>query len=71
MRAVLNISLPSSMAVMVDEAVVEGRYATKSEFFRDLLRTWWEGRLLSGLEKSRQELKEGKGRLLKSLKDLQ
>ena len=55
---------------MVDEEVKNGQYATRSEFFRYLLRDWMERRALSELEKSREEIKTGKGKLLKSLKDL-
>jgi len=70
MRTVINISLPVSLYQIVEEAVDEGNYASKSEFFRNLLRMWIEGRLLAGLKQSRDELKKGKGKLLKSLKDL-
>lgn len=45
-------------------------YATKSELFRDLLRMRIEGRLLRELSESREEIKNGRGRLLNSLKDL-
>lgn len=70
MRSVVNISLPISFNNVIEEAVVQGRYASKSEFFRDLLRAWMEGRLLNTLEKSREEIKSGKGKFLKSLSDL-
>jgi len=70
MRTVINISLPVSLYQIVEEAVDEGNYASKSEFFRNLLQMWIEGRLLAGLKQSRDELKKGKGKLLKSLKDL-
>lgn len=70
MRSIVNISLPFSFNEVIEEAVVQGRYASKSEFFRDLLRAWMEGRLLNSLEKSRNEIKSGKGKLLKSLADL-
>lgn len=70
MRSVVNISLPLSFNEVIEEAVVQGRYASKSEFFRDLLRAWMEGRLLNSLEKSREEIKSGKGKLLKSLANL-
>ena len=70
MRAVMNISLPKQMAVLINKEVNTGKYASKSEFVRSLLRTWMEGKLLRDLEKSRLEFKAGKGRLLKSLKDL-
>jgi Arc/MetJ-type ribon-helix-helix transcriptional regulator len=70
MRNVINISLPRELSTMVEEHVKNGKYATKSEFFRHLLRLWTEGKLLEGLIESRQELLSGRGKILKSLKDL-
>lgn len=70
MRNIINISLPDQLNEVVDEAMESGNFASKSEFFRHLLRDWTEQRLLSDLEKSKEEIKSGKGKLLKSLKDL-
>ena len=70
MRAVVNISLPIQLNKVVEGIVATGRYASKSEFFRALLRMWMEGRLVDELGKSRNELKAGKGKLLRSLADL-
>jgi len=54
----------------VKKAVKDGDYISTSEFFRDLLRDWQANRLLAELNKSREEIKAGKGKILKSLKDL-
>jgi len=70
MRTVINISLPKQLTAVVEETVASGEYASKSEFFRSLLRMWLEGRLSWELEQSRAELKAGRGKLLKTLKDL-
>lgn len=70
MRAIVNISLPVQLNSLVEKEVRTGRYTSKSEFFRSLLRLWLEGRLSGVLEESRKELKAGKGVLLKSLSDL-
>jgi len=70
MRKVINISLPVELGKIVEEHVKSGRYATKSEFFRHLLRLWTEGKLLEELNESRKELALGRGKILKSLKDL-
>jgi len=70
MRQVINISLPSAMAKTVKTAVKAGPYSSTSEFFRDLLRDWQEGRLLSELNESRIEIAAGKGKVLRSLKGL-
>lgn len=70
MRSVINISLPTTLANAVEQEVETGKYATKSEFFRTLLRNWMEERLLKDLNQSRNEIVNDKGKLLKSLKDL-
>lgn len=70
MRAIVNISLPTQLNSVVEKEVRTGHYGSKSEFFRSLLRLWLEGRLSGELEKSRKELKAGRGTLLKSLSDL-
>ena len=70
MRKIINLSVPAGMAKSIDDIVAKGNYASKSEFFRDLLRMWMEGRILKELNESREELSSGKGRVLKSLKDL-
>jgi Arc/MetJ-type ribon-helix-helix transcriptional regulator len=70
MRKVINISLPSPMVKIVKNAVKMGAYSSISEFFRYLLREWQEGRLLNDLNESREEIAMGRGKILKSLKDL-
>jgi len=70
MRSVINISLPSQLESVVEKEVKTGRFASKSEFFRSLLRMWIEGRLAGELESSREEFVSGKGKFLHSLKDL-
>ncbi len=70
MREVVNISLPKELNKTVEEIIKKEKYATKSEFFRDLLRMRIEGEILQKLIESRKELAAGKGKLLRSLKDL-
>ena len=70
MRTVVNISLPNPLNNVVEKEIAKGHYSSKSEFFRNLLRLWLEGRLAGELEESRKELRTGKGKLLKSLSDL-
>ena len=50
MRKVVNISLPEHLYREVEQDVKQGRYGTKSELFRDLLRAWKEGKL-QGVER--------------------
>lgn len=70
MRQILNISLPRELNIAVEEIVRKKKYATKSEFFRDLLRMWLEGKIIHELAESREELASGKGKPLRSLRDL-
>lgn len=70
MRNIVNISLPKEMTKDVEEAVKSGNYASKSEFFRDLLRTWKEQKLLNEIMESEREFAQGKGKILRSMKDL-
>ena len=70
MRNVINISLSEELTKVVEKAVRRGKFSTKSEFFRNLIRLWEEGKLAEELEESRRELRAGKGKLLRSLADL-
>jgi putative addiction module CopG family antidote len=70
MRSIINISLPHELKKEVDNAVKSGKYATKSEFFRALIRLWQEEKLLQELRESQKEIAQGKGKVLKSFKDL-
>ncbi len=70
MRYVVNISLPEKMVKAVEDGVKKEHFSSKSEFFRALLRSWMEEKLAKELKESREEFFGGKGKLLKSLKDL-
>ena len=70
MRSIINISLPQVLKEDVEKAVKSGGYASKSEFIRDLMRLWKEEQILQDLRQSQQEIASGKGKVLKSLRDL-
>lgn len=70
MRNIINISLPEDMVKSVQKAMKKEHFSTKSEFFRMLVRLWMEGKFATELEESRKELRQGKGKLLTSLKQL-
>jgi len=70
MRSVINISVTKDIKTRVEHAVKNGGYATKSEFFRELVRDWHEQQILKELRASQNALKAGKGTVLKTLKDL-
>ena len=70
MRTTLNISMPVSLKKSVDRAVKEGRYASVSEFFRDAIRAWEDDQLYQSVLQSEKEFAQGKGKKLRSLRDL-
>lgn len=70
MRTIINISLPENLAKEVKKDVKEGGYASTSELFRDALMVWKRERFIVEVEQSRREIAAGKGKILRSLKDL-
>lgn len=70
MRNIINISMPGDMAKVIKKEVKRGQYASTSEFFRSLVRSWQEEKLLTELRESQSEVVKGKGKVLHSLKDL-
>jgi len=70
MRKIVNISLPDELYKEVEKATKSGRYSSKSEFFRDLIRLWQDEQLLNDVVASEKEFSLGKGKTLKSLKDI-
>lgn len=70
MRNIMTVSLPLPLINVVEKEVKRGNYASKSEFFRYLLRQWMERKLSYELDQSKKELQQGKGKILKSLTDL-
>lgn len=70
MRNIINISLPEEQKKEVEKIVKQEKFATKSEFFRYLLRLWQEQKLFNELKQEKQEILQGKGKVLKSLKAL-
>ena len=71
MRDIINISLSKELAKELERAVKRGRYSSKSEFVRYLIREKLEEEeLLKSVQRSEAELRAGKGKILKSLADL-
>lgn len=70
MRTIMNISLPVELAREVKREVKAGKFASTSEFLRHLIRAWNTEQLMRDIEKSRAEISVGKGKVLRSLKDL-
>jgi len=70
MRNIINISLPQIMVKEIKTTVKKQGFASVSEFFRSLIRSWQAGNLLLEIEKSKKEIEAGQGKTLHSLKDL-
>ena len=70
MNTTISISLPESLDKTVDKEVLHGSFESKSIFFQTLVKLWMENKLSHELHESKEELIEGKGTLLRSLKDL-
>lgn len=70
MRSILNISLPKETALNVKRDAKQGGFATTSEYIRHLIRLENTRKLIDELKVSSQEYKKGKGKILKSLKEL-
>lgn len=71
MRSIINVSLPVELNKTIGRLAKKGNYATKSEFLRELIRERVaEEDLLARVEQSREEIRAGKGRVLRSLADL-
>lgn len=70
MRNIINISLSGELNKVVEREMRRGKFSTKSEFFRNLIRLWEEGKLLVDLQDSEKEFMTGKGKKLHSLADL-
>ena len=70
MRNIVNISLPKQLVKIIKKEVEVEGYASVSEFIRYLIREWNNNKLAEELKKDRLDFKAGKGKILKSLKDL-
>ena len=70
MRTTLNISMPPEQKKNVDRMIKDYHYASVSEFFRDAVRALEEDILVKDIAESEKEFSVGKGKKLRSLKDL-
>ena len=62
--------MPASLKKDVDLAVKEGNYASVSELFRDAFRALEENKLIKDIMESEREFSTGKGKRLRSLRNL-
>jgi Arc/MetJ-type ribon-helix-helix transcriptional regulator len=70
MRQIVNISLPMETVKLIKSEVKNGGYSSVSEFMRHLIRLWRTEQLQMDVKQSKKEFSSGKGKALKSLKDL-
>ena len=70
MRTTLNISMPLLQKKNVDRMIKEYQYSSTSEFFRDAVRALEEDKLIQDIQESEKEFAAGKGKKLRSLKEL-
>jgi Arc/MetJ-type ribon-helix-helix transcriptional regulator len=70
MRTTLNISMPPKLFSKIEAVVSEQNYSSISEFIRDAIRAWEDDQLYRSVLQSEKEFAQGKGKRLRSLKDL-
>ncbi|MEK9171960.1 MAG: ribbon-helix-helix domain-containing protein [Patescibacteria group bacterium] len=70
MRNIITISVPLSVKRSVDSIMKENKYASVSELFRDAVRSLEDTTLIKSMMESEMEFAAGKGKKLRSLKDL-
>lgn len=62
--------MPPLQKKNVDRMIRDYNYASASEFFRDAIRALEEDKLIKDIMESEKEFAAGKGKKLRSLKDL-
>ena len=62
--------MPPSIKKSVEYMMKENKYASVSELFRDSIRSLEEDQLIKNITESEREFAQGKGKKLRSLKDL-
>ena len=62
--------MPPEQKKNVDRMIKDYHYASTSEFFRDAVRALEENKLIADIVEGEREFAVGKGKVLRSLKDL-
>jgi len=70
MRTILNISLPPATVVEIKQSAKNSGFASVSEYMRYLIREEKKRELTERLLNARMDFENGKGKVLRSLKDL-
>jgi len=70
MRNIITISVPPSVKRSVESIMKENKYASVSELFRDAVHSLEDATLIKSIMESEMEFAAGRGKSLRSLKDL-
>jgi len=70
MRDIVTLSLPKQLNNEIEKEVKSGRFASKSEFVRHLIRFWQEEKLAKEIAQSERDISAGRVRKVKSLKEI-
>ena len=62
--------MPPKLFSRIESVISEYNYSSVSEFIRDAIRAWEEEQLYQSVLQSEKEFAQGKGKKLRSLKDL-
>ncbi|MDP3763214.1 MAG: ribbon-helix-helix protein, CopG family [bacterium] len=70
MRNIITISVSPSVKKTINSMMKENKYASVSELFRNALRSLEDDTLIKNIMESELEFVAGKGKQLRSLRDL-
>lgn len=70
MRTIVNISLPEATAKEIRQSAQKGGFASVSEYMRHLVRQEKQRELAQEILRERVHFDQGKGKVLRSLRDL-
>lgn len=70
MRQAITISISEEILRDVQREMKRQRFSSTSEFFRHIFRQWKKEQLLQEVKQGRKDLLSGKGRVLKSFRNL-
>ena len=70
MRNIVTISLPKQLDEQIEKEIKTGKFASKSEFIRCLIRLWQEEKLAKEIAEAERDIAAGRVKEIKSLKEL-
>lgn len=70
MRQAVTISIPEETLKDIQREAKLHSFANTSEFFRHMFRQWKKDHLSNDIKQGKRDLRAGKGKVLRSFKDL-